>query len=92
VSVQSALNLEETTATYKPLMDWFVRVAASEAGHAAIERASGPVASIMDAALQGGLVRLVRQYSPGWNTPCNELRTTDDHKHSTQHRRYALPT
>jgi hypothetical protein len=50
VSVHSALTLEDTTDAYKPLLDW-LRVAASEEGQAAIERANGPAAPIMDAAL-----------------------------------------
>jgi hypothetical protein len=68
VSVHSALTLEDITADYKPLLDW-LRVAASEEGHAAIERANGPLAPIMDGALQGRLMRLVGQDLPSWNNP-----------------------
>ncbi len=72
VNVDSAPTFTGTTLDYKPLMDW-LRVAVTVEGHAAIERANGPSAPIMDGILQGRLVRLVQQDLPGWNVPVLSL-------------------
>jgi hypothetical protein len=68
VAVHAQLVNEGSVSSFTPLLNW-LRLAVTVDGVAALERASGPTAPIMDTRLQARLIHTVKQDLPGWGTP-----------------------